>query len=67
MNRAQLVRAMATDLKIRAQIVALKPFADETAAVYQVLGDHFLPDETARGYFAVKMVAARLAEDTLPK
>jgi hypothetical protein len=60
-SRDDQVREIATDLKIRACICALRRLAAETSALYAELIAHKTPPEVARGYFIINMLIARCA------
>ena len=63
MTREQAIREIACDLKIRAQVIALKRLAQETAEIYDELIRCKTPPQLVRGYFLVSMLRERIVEE----
>ena len=63
MTRDEQVREIARDLRVRAQVCALKPLAAETAERFASLIAHGDPVDVIRGYFAVRMLSERLDQE----
>jgi hypothetical protein len=51
------------DIKIRAQVIALKRLAQETAEIYDELIRCKTPPQLVRGYFLVSMLRERIVEE----
>jgi hypothetical protein len=62
-TREQAIREIACDLKIRAQVIALKRLAQETAEIYDELIRCKTPPELVRGYFLVSKLCERIDEE----
>ncbi|WP_066506982.1 hypothetical protein [Bradyrhizobium macuxiense] len=61
-DRAEMVREIVDDLKIRARVCGLKRLARETSALYENLVAHGVPDAIVTSYFAVGLMRERLDE-----
>jgi hypothetical protein len=63
MNRIEIVREIATDLKVRARVCGLKRLAEETTELYDELIHCRVPPEAVYSYFLVGHLRERIDEE----